>query len=321
VAEVTLDSTQKLGFSAAGMLNRLFHSATSGGIQSNQPVTGFNTGATGTALDAAATGFQFVLNNANYSAVLQALDDSTNVNILATPKVFTSNNQQASINIQKFVPYITGQASSGLAGTTVANQVQYLQVGFSLVVTPRITRDGQVTMDLTQEASELLNYQTLGTGQGAIQAPVTNDRYTDTEVTVQDNETVVIGGLIRQSNNVNRVKVPILGDIPLIGQLFQSKERSHEKQELVIFVTPHVVSSTEEARALAKKLGQNMSRMMPDLGKQQPNLDYFNRNKKPSTTVPPTPIKKEDGVTPDKATDTNGTQTPTTGTQNPNIKP
>jgi len=325
VAEVTLDSTQKLGFSAAGMLNRLFHSATSGGIQSNQPVTGFNTGTTGTALDAAATGFQFVLNNANYSAVLQALDDSTNVNILATPKVFTSNNQQATIDIQQFVPYITGQASSGVIGTTVANQVQYLQVGFSLVVTPRITRDGQVTMDLTQEASELLNYQTLGTGQGAIQAPVTNDRYTDTEVTVQDNETVVIGGLIRQSNNVNRVKVPILGDIPLIGQLFQSKERSHEKQELVIFVTPHVVNSTEEARALAKKYGQNMSKMMPELGKQQPNLDYFNRNKKPSTTVPTTPIKKDDGATPDRPVDINGPQNPTTGTstgtQNPNIKP
>ncbi|MCW3095278.1 MAG: Type secretory pathway, component PulD [Chthonomonadaceae bacterium] len=330
VAEVTLSSDQKLGFSAAGMLNRLFHSATTGGIQSNTPITGFNTGTTGTALDAAATGFQFVLNNANYSAVLQVLDDSTNVNILATPKVFTSNNQQATIDIQQFIPYITGQASSGLAGTTVANQVQYLQVGFSLVVTPRITREGQVTMDLTQEASELLNYQTLGTGQGAIQAPVTNDRYTDTEVTVQDNETVVIGGLIRQSNNVNRVKIPLLGDIPLIGQLFQSKSRSHEKQELVIFVTPHVVNNSEEARALTQKMGQNISRQIPELGKEQSNLDYFNKKKKAPAVAPGAPTTNPDGSTPqsmpDKPATTSGspvpnTPVPNTGTQNPNIKP
>ena len=78
---------------------------------SNQPATNFNTGTTGTALDAAATGFQFVLNNANYSAVLQVLDDSTNVNILATPKVFTSNNQQATINIQQFVRDYTMQSA------------------------------------------------------------------------------------------------------------------------------------------------------------------------------------------------------------------
>ncbi len=316
VAEVTLSSDQKLGFSAAGMLNRLFHSATTGGLQANQPVSGF-VPTTATALDAAARGFQFVLNNANYSAVLQALDDSTNVNILATPKVFTSNNQQATINIQQFVPYITGQASSGLAGTTVANQVQYLQVGFSLVVTPRITRDGQVTMDLIQEASELLNYQTLGTGQGAIQAPVTNDRYTDTEVTVQDNETIVIGGLIRQSNNVNRVKVPLLGDIPLIGQLFQSKQRSHEKQELVIFVTPHVVNNSDEARALAKKSSESISRQIPELGKQQPNLDYF--KKKPATRTAPGKKSDESTMSPtgDKTTDTTGVP----ASQNPNIRP
>ena len=223
--------------------------------------------------------------------------------------------QQATIDIQQFIPYITGQASNGFINTTVSNQVQYLQVGFSLNVTPRITRQGQVTINLTQEASELLRYQTLGTGQGAVQAPVTNDRYTDTSVTVQDNETIVIGGLIRQSNNVNRVKVPLLGDIPILGQLFQSKERSHEKVELVIFLTPHVVSGIEQARALARKEGQSVINQIPDLAKEQPNLNY---KKKP--VVPPTatgPSKKADETDtqpmPDKPSGT-------TGTQNPNIK-
>jgi general secretion pathway protein D len=277
-------------------------------------VTSFNP-ATATGLDAAANGFQFVLNNANYSAVLQVLDDSTDVSILGTPKVFTSNNQIATIDIQQFVPYITGQAASGLT-TTVANQVQYLQVGFSLIVTPRITREGQVTMDITQETSELLNYMTLGTGAGAIQAPVTNDRYTDTEVTVMDNETVVIGGLIHSTDNVTHVKIPLLGDIPLIGQLFQSKQHSHEKQELVIFVTPHVVNNPEEARKLTKQEGSSIVRHIPEIGKEQPNLDYF---KKTKAATPPT--KKADvpnvPPTPDP-TSTSGTTTPP-ATQNPNI--
>jgi|GEM_PF-378671 len=314
VAEVTLDSNQKLGFSAAGMLNRLFHSATSGNTQLNQSAPGFNTGTSGTALDAAAQGFQFVLNNANYSAVLQAIDNNSKVNILATPKVFTSNNQQATINIQQFIPYITGQASNGFINTTVSNQVQYLQVGFSLDVTPRITRQGQVTINLTQEASELLRYQQLGTGQGAVSAPVTNDRYTDTSVTVQDNETIVIGGLIRQSNNINRVKVPLLGDIPLLGQLFQSKERSHEKVELVIFLTPHVVSSIEEARALTHKEAQSVVKQIPDLPKEQPNLDY---KKKPD--VPDTmPLDKKASKTEEQQMLDKPTKP--SGTQNPNIK-
>jgi general secretion pathway protein D len=316
VAEVTLDSNQKLGFSASGMLNRLFHSATSGNAQLNQSAGGFNTGAAGTALDAAAQGFQFVLNNANYAAVLQAIDNNNKVKILATPKVFTSNNQQATINIQQFIPYITGQSSNGFINTTVSNQVQYLQVGFSLDVTPRITRQGQVTINLTQEASELLRYQQLGTGQGAVSAPVTNDRYADTSVTVQDNETIVIGGLIRQSENINRVKVPLLGDIPFIGQLFQSKERSHEKVELVIFLTPHVVSNVEEARALTQKEGQSVVNQIPDLAHQQPNLDF--KKKK---------IMQPAAMTPTKKVDENGTQTmpdkpaDTGSTQNPNIKP
>ncbi len=312
VAEVTLDSNQKLGFSANGMLNRLFHSATGGNAQLNQPASGFNTGAAGTALDAAAQGFQFVLNNANYSAVVQALDSNNKVKILATPKVFTSNNQQATINIQQQIPYITGQNSNGFINTTVSNQVQYLQVGFSLNVTPRITRQGQVTIDLVSDASELLKYQQLGTGQAAISAPVTNDRYADTSVTVQDNETIVIGGLIRQSDNVTRVKVPLLGDIPLLGQLFQSKERSHEKVELVIFMTPHVVSSVEEARTLTAKQGASVITQIPDIQKQQPNLEIKKSTHKPTTIVPE---KKTDGTITPPMTPDNGS------TQNPNIKP
>jgi len=199
VAEVTLDSNQKLGFSAAGMLNRLFHSATSAEFSpiSLSPVSTREQPAPHSMLRQPA--FQFVLNNANYSAVLQALDDSTNVNILATPKVFTSNNQQATIDIQQFIPYITGQgferrhrhyrrqSSPVPPGRVQSGRHSPYHAGWT-------GHDGSYPG--SQRTAELSDP---GNGSGRYPGPCDQRPYTDTEVTVQDNETIVIGGLIRQS--------------------------------------------------------------------------------------------------------------------------
>ena len=278
VAEVTLDTDQKFGFNVSGTLSRLFHSATTGQGQGNFPANG---SPGGTALDAAASGFQFLLSGTNYAALLQALTNDSKVKVLSTPKVFTSNNQQAEIDITTNVPYISGQLSGGFS-TTVNNNVQFLQVGFILNVTPRITRQGLVTIDVKQEASDLLRYVTLGTGTSAISAPEVNDRYADTSVTVQDGETIALGGLIRDSNGVTVAKVPLLGDIPLIGQFFRSREKTRNKVELMIFMTPHVVNNPEEARDLARREGVPVIKQIPDLIKQQPQLDG-----RPGHSMPP----------------------------------
>src|SRR5262249_36644200 len=139
--------------------------------QINLPASGL-----GTTFDPTATGGQFVINSTNYNALLQALTTDNKVKVLSTPRVFGSNNQEARIEIITQIPYVNGQASTGFVNTTVSNEVQYLPIGFTLDVTPRITRQGLVTIDVEQEASDLLRFDTLGTGVSAIRAPVYNDR-------------------------------------------------------------------------------------------------------------------------------------------------
>lgn len=296
VAEVTLDSSEKLGFNLNGLIKSAFGGQNSIQTQYNGNVTGFNSGTTGLSLDPLASGAQAALTGINYNLLLQALQQDNKVRILSTPRVFTSNNQQADIEITQRVPYITGQQSSGFVNTTVSNTVEFLNVGVTLRVTPRITRQGLVTIDVISEASELLRFQTLGTGVAALTAPVTNDRYTDTSVTIQDGETAAIGGLIRENLGTNINKVPLLGEIPLIGQFFRSREVSRSKVELVIFMTPHVVSTTEDVRQLTRKEGRTVIRQIPELPQQQPNLDLrgFDANGKP---LPP---KANKNLAPDK---------------------
>ncbi|HZP83752.1 MAG TPA: secretin N-terminal domain-containing protein [Chthonomonadaceae bacterium] len=290
VAEVTLDSDKKLGLSLGGKFARLFGLNNTAQGTINLPTTATPV------FDPLAPGAQFVVNAANYNALLQAIATDSKIKVLSTPRVFTSNNQQAEIDIITRQPYITGQTAGGLINTNVSNTVDFLDIGFILNVTPRITRQGLVTIDLQQEASDLVRFDTLGTGISALRVPVTNDRYADTSVTVQDGETVVIGGLIRDSKALNITKIPILSEIPLIGQFFRSRETIHSKIELMIFLTPHVISSVEEARALTLKQGGGIIKELPDLPKQQPNLDPNRFQTPPAPTQgQPQPGKAEPG--------------------------
>ncbi len=290
VAEVTLDADQKLGFTLGGNFARLFSGNNSGQAGVNLPSSGTSPGIFPGIVDPVATGAQFLIKGANYSALLQALTTDNKVNVLSTPRVFTSNNAPAEIDITTNIPYITGQ-TNGFFTTTVSNTVEYLPVGYILNVTPRITRQGLVTIDVQQEASDLLGFDILGTGASALRAPRVNDRVTDTSVTIQDGETVVIGGLIRDSRALNISKVPVLSEIPLIGQFFRSREVTRNKVELMIFMTPHVVNNVNEARDMTALQGAPVIKQIPDLSKQQPNLDPKRVRKPyaPYTIVPVAP--------------------------------
>lgn len=308
VAEVTLDTDQKFGFNLAGMIHNIFdqHNILQGQI--SVPANGFSTN---TALDPTQAGEQFVLSGTNFTNIIQALNSDNKVKVLSTPRVFTSNNQQATIDITTNIPYITGQTSNGFVSTNISSTVEYLQVGLMLNVTPRITADGKVTIDLVQEASDLIQFDQLNTGTGVVRAPRYNDRYADTSVTIQDGQTVVVGGLIRDSENLTVSKVPLLGDIPLVGQFFRSREKARNKVELMIFVTPHVVETTKAAHEMTIKTGEPVIRQLPNLIKQQPNLDLQNGD----NPVPGKADKsdKSDSLKKSKAEP----QTPKGGTSNP----
>jgi general secretion pathway protein D len=220
-------------------------------------------------------GLQAVISSANHSGLIQALGTDSKVKVLATPSVFTANNQPAIVDIATQVPYISGQALSTVttgSSAVVNNTVDFASIGFTLYVTPRITRDGLVTVDCVADASDLVANLVLGSGSNAVTAPEFDDRYTDTTVTVKDGDTAVIGGLIQDRQTLTINKVPVLSDIPVLGQFFRSREKQRTRVELMVFLTPHVVATSEQATQLAKRIGGRVIVQEPDLQREQPNL-------------------------------------------------
>jgi general secretion pathway protein D len=279
IAEASLDTAQKLGFQfdAKGIGKFLGTEINQSG-SSNFPL-GSAGSTTGNITNPINPGAQYGIQavNGKFNALLQVLATDNRVRILSTPKVFTSNNQQAVIEITTDIPYVT---SSFTGGFNIGSNVNYdfLPVGVQLNVTPRITNEGLVTIDVVATASELLGFDTLTSVVDAegrttnIQAPRTAVRTTDTSVTVKSGEIVALGGLMRESSTFTTNKIPILGDLPLIGSLFRNTSKTTNKTELMIFMVPHVVDGAEQSKAVTQEQSQRIRRLFPELGKQHPDL-------------------------------------------------
>ena len=151
------------------------------------------------------------------------------------------------------------QTIDAATGTQVFNY-NFLDVGIVLTVTPRITSNGYVTMDVTQTANDFVGYTSFN-------APIVNQREAQTTVSVKDGETVVLGGIINNSVNRTVNKIPLLGDLPLLGNLFRSTSSTKAKTELLVFMTPHVVRTPQDAERLRQQteaeLGESARRMIP----------------------------------------------------------
>ncbi|MDQ2798054.1 MAG: hypothetical protein M3Y13_00240, partial [Armatimonadota bacterium] len=204
-------------------------------------------------------GLRYTLSAGQYSVFLQAVQTDRRFNVLSTPRIFTTNNATAQINISQSVPYLSSQSVA--AGTSLSNY-SFINVGIILTVTPRITSNGYVTMDVTQTANDLVGYTT-----SSLSAPTVNQREAQTTVSVKDGETVVLGGIINDTFSKTVSKVPLLGDLPVIGYLFRSSSKSVSKTELLVFMTPHVVRDPDEARKLRQQteseLGKTTQQMLP----------------------------------------------------------
>lgn len=203
-------------------------------------------------------GLRYTLTAGQYSVFLKALQTDTQFDVLSTPRIFTTNNATAQINISQSLPYVTN-STFDTNGTQIFNY-NFLDVGIVLTVTPRITSNGYVTMDVTQTANDFVGYTSFN-------APIVNQREAQTTVSVKDGETVVLGGIINNSLNRTVNKVPILGDIPLLGSLFRSTSTTKDKTELLVFMTPHVVRTPQDAAQLRAQteieLGKTARGMLP----------------------------------------------------------
>jgi general secretion pathway protein D len=180
-------------------------------------------------------------------AILQLLATRTNVRVLSTPSILALNNEEARILVGSEVPF-TQSTRTGL-DVVVDQAVQFRNVGTQLTVVPTVNKDGYVTFRILQEVSSL----TAQTIQAALNAPVISTREAETSAIVRSGRTIIIGGLIDETQSQTQSGVPILQDIPLLGSLFRSRGTSNNRTELAIFVTPHVVFNDEQADSLLRE--------------------------------------------------------------------
>ncbi|MBV9080258.1 MAG: hypothetical protein JO102_03970 [Elusimicrobia bacterium] len=191
------------------------------------------------------------------SAVLQALSTDQNVNILSTPHVLAVNNQTAVIRVGEEVPVLT-QTRNVQGGETIRS-FDYKQVAIELEVTPRINPDRDVFLKVHPIVKKILGFN------AELNAPILATREAQTAVQVKDGETVVIGGLMKDDRSSARSKVPILGDIPLLGALFRKSDATREKTELLVFITPRVIFSSADAQAVTvSKESESRSPVTPN---------------------------------------------------------
>jgi type II secretion system protein D len=238
--------------------------------------------------------------NVNLNILLQALSQKTDVSILSEPKIFTSDNQEAEFFDGQDVPFIT---NSQTTTTGLVQSFDYRAVGIQLRARPRITVQGDVDLKVNLELSSIVPGQTLFGGF------VVDRRETTTQLIVKDKQTIVISGILRSElSDINR-KVPILGDIPLLGLLFRSKDKTVKNTELVVFITPIVVvnttGGTDELNAAYKdKLEKVRGRLRdaepdalktmaaPELQKGGPEMAPDSGGSGPQPAKEPAPPKK-----------------------------
>ncbi len=245
IAEVSLDNSQELGVNS-GVTG-------AGGIGRDVSLAGFYDplgslssvinqvgGATSGLVDLTA-----VARPVNLTAVLKALNKSGTVNILSTPNILTTDNKEAEINVGENVPFLSTSTLSTV-GTT--QSIERKDIGINLKIKPQISEGGFIRMDLYQEISAVKS------DKGAAQDLITTKRSAKTNVVVKDRETIVIGGLIQDSVEDITNKVPLLGDIPGLGWLFKTHSKSRKKTNLLIMLTPQVVSTASDmARVTAQQ--------------------------------------------------------------------
>lgn len=210
---------------------------------SSADALGAATGLFPTALDPATMNFL----TGDLNATLRAIDSKAKAEVLSRPSIMTRNNQEAVITVGQEVPIVTNSRVDPLTSAAIST-VQYEDVGIILRVTPFITQDGLVEMIVAPEISAVSSDTTVVPGSGALNR--IDKRSAETVVVTQHGVTVVIGGLIETKKDEVVRKIPLLGDIPLLGNAFKRRTTKDVKTELVIFLTPYVIQRPSEVAAM-----------------------------------------------------------------------
>lgn len=242
IAEVTHDNATDLG-AEFSLLNPRLDGAGSltegsqGGTRFGIP--GLDTGRGGI----------FQITESNFNATIRALETTGKLDVLSRPYILASDNQLANITVGQQFPYVTDSSINGTTGG-VTNSVNYASIGILLDVIPHINPDGMVILDIAPEVSSVSDTRIQISTD--VQAAAFPTRSAQTRVAVYDGQTVVIGGLMADQKESTVNKVPLLGDIPIVGNLFKRRTETKSKTELLIFLTPHVARRPDQLEAMGK---------------------------------------------------------------------
>jgi general secretion pathway protein D len=221
------------------------------------------------AAEASLPGFTFTVRGTNRTRfVLDALSEITDVNVISSPHMLVLDNQEARLQVGDEVPIITQSATSTLTSNPlIVNTVQYRNTGVTLEVTPRVNAGGLVTLDIAQEVSDVQQ-----TTSSTINSPTIQQRRLVSTVAVQDSETIMLGGLIREDAAQARAGIPVLHRIPIIGPLFGTTNNTARRTELLVLLTPRVIASAQDARDMTQDMRRkflNLLKLQAE-GVQQP---------------------------------------------------
>jgi type IV pilus secretin PilQ/predicted competence protein len=212
--------------------------------------------------------FGIANDNVRLDAILKAQQEDVRAKLLANPRIMVLDNQQAEIKIVEEIPYqeLTESSAGGSIGTTA-----FRDVGVELRVTPHLTREGLIRLALNPKFSMRTGDVVLAGVNNSSPQPIVATRETTTMALIRDGQTVVIGGLKKQDVSQQKNKIPLLGDIPMLGALFRFEGESTVNSELVVFITPHLVKepvlSEEEQRHLENTVFVSPSEPKPKLSK------------------------------------------------------
>ena len=212
-----------------------------------------------------------VLNSINVRAFLNLLMSLTDTNILSTPQVLAADNQKAKIVVGENRPFPTGQAQGITGGTLVT--IERKDVGVTLEMTPQVLEDDLIRLELKQEITAIAENvaQTIGSGTSSIPVgPTTTKRSMETTTVARDNQTIVVGGLVRDNITISERKVPFFGDIPWLGWLFRFQSKATEKLNLLVFLTPHLIRDESDIAELSQRKAKELNMLQRDNRIEEP---------------------------------------------------
>jgi len=280
IMDVTLDDDLTMGVEYASADNPTL---TTEGIKSGSDNENIFHSLLGLSTQASTSGFTYrILNDSETTNLLGfILKTQENSKVLSTPRILASNNQESAITVGQEVPIIESSVTDLVNNVTTVN-FKYQDVGLGLKVTPRISQDGYVNLKVHAELKDL-------SAQTIFDASIINKRVADATVMVPDGHTVVLGGLMRDNDSVIENKIPLLGDIPFLGNLFKKTETTTLRTELLVFLTPNILKSIEDLEKMAKDSKDKLITMQQaqtskELKQAVKKTTNFNPRKKKATS-------------------------------------